>query len=60
MAQPELDRLVINNLADLDAAAKHVENELQPAINASLDDILNTFKNKVVWEGVVADKVKGT
>jgi hypothetical protein len=51
MAQPELDRLIINNLADLDAAAKHVNDELQPSVSAALDQILETFINQVEWAG---------
>ena len=60
MAQPELDRLVINSLADLDAAAKHVENELQPAINVVLDQVLKDFMTKQEWAGVADQFAKLT
>jgi hypothetical protein len=51
MAQPELDRLMVSNLADLDAAAQHIKNELQPAIAEELDQILETFLHKEGWAG---------
>jgi hypothetical protein len=59
MAQPELDRLIINNLADLDAAAKHVQNELEPAIDAALDSVLEPLIRKAGWAGA-ADRNKKT
>ncbi len=51
MAQPELDRLVITNLADLDAAAQYVTNELEPAVATALDELVETFREKVNWAG---------
>ena len=52
MAQPELDRLIIRNLADLDAAAQYVNNVIQPAIAEALDQILETFLCKGEWSGL--------
>jgi hypothetical protein len=52
MAQPELDRLIVSNLADLDAAAQHVDNVIQPAIAEALNRILETFLHKGEWVGL--------
>jgi hypothetical protein len=51
MVQPELSRLIINNLADLDVTMTHVIEELEPAVNTAMDEILKTFVSKVEWAG---------
>jgi hypothetical protein len=59
MAQPELDRLIVNNLADLDAAAQHVENEVQRAVASAMDQILETLLGKGGWAGMAKYFDKG-
>jgi hypothetical protein len=49
MNQPELARLIISNLGDLDAAAKHIQDDLQPAVDDAIDDILKTFRSVKNW-----------
>jgi hypothetical protein len=51
MAQPELDRLIINNLADLDAAAKYVEDKLVPSVDSALGKLLEVFIREAKWAG---------
>jgi hypothetical protein len=51
MAQPELDRLLINNIADLDAAAQHIINELMPDVGKALDELADAFMRKSGWAG---------
>ena len=52
MAQPDLSRLIISNLADLDAAAQHVNNELQLAVAEALDELAKTFLRNKAWAGL--------
>jgi hypothetical protein len=56
MAQPELDRLIINNLADLDAAAKYVIYELGAVVEASLGTLLEEFIREAEWTGKADSK----
>jgi hypothetical protein len=59
MAQPELDRLILNNLADLDAASQHISNELEPAVAKAIDQIVETFLREGEWAGLADWLVKG-
>lgn len=52
MPDSELDVLLVENLADLDAAARYLENDLQPRIGAALDDICKTFMSQNNWVGM--------
>jgi hypothetical protein len=60
MAQPELDRLIISNLADLDAAAQYVYDELHPALAKSMDTLVEAFLRDSNWSGAAnwSDKNK--
>ena len=51
MAQPELDRLIVTNLSDLEAAAIHIAEELQPSVAEVMDGLLETFFLKGGWAG---------
>jgi hypothetical protein len=52
MAQPELDRLIISNLADLDAAVQYVNDELAPPVAETMDKIVAHFLRDTGWAGV--------
>ena len=52
MAQPELSRLIVTNLADLDTAAQYVTNELERAVAEALDQLAVTFLRNKGWAGV--------
>ena len=52
MAQPELDRLIVTNLSDLEAAAIHIAEELQPSVAEVMDGLLETFFLKGGWAGL--------
>lgn len=59
MSQPELDRLILKNLADLDAAAQHVTNELQSAVARAMDQIVEKFLRDREWAGLADWSEKG-
>jgi hypothetical protein len=59
MAQPELDRLILKNLADLDVAAWHVCTELQPAVATAMDEIAKKFVREGEWAGLADWDGKG-
>ena len=52
MAHPELDRLIVSNFGDLEAAANHIAEELQPSVAEAMDDLLETFFLKGGWAGL--------
>ena len=51
MAQPELDRLLISNLADLDAAAYRIKNVLHGTVASALDSRLKYAIERSGWAG---------
>jgi len=52
MAQPDLDRLLILNLADLDAAAQRVDDELSASVADTLNKHLEALIQRTDWAGV--------
>lgn len=51
MAHPDLDRLIIRNLADLDAAWQYLDTEIEPAVWDVINQHLKVFREKTGWEG---------
>jgi hypothetical protein len=51
MADADLDALIANNLADLDAAVRRVWFTLQPAVAEAMDEIINQSRERANWDG---------
>ena len=51
MADADLDVLLINNLADLDAAARRIRFALEPTIHKAMDEAIKEFREEVGWDG---------
>lgn len=51
MAEPELDTLIAANIGDLDAAARYINETLQPTIAKKIDDVWDGFQRANGWVG---------
>lgn len=51
MTEPALNALIVSNIKDLDAAAYHLENALQPEVGAALDQLANRLRDEASWDG---------
>lgn len=51
MGQPDLNRLLVDNLRDVDQAAHYVEEELQREVADVIDNIVSAFLKKEKWHG---------
>lgn len=51
MVEPELDTLIVANIADLDAAARYLQQVLQPAVGRQIDEIWDAFRKEHAWAG---------
>ena len=54
MPQPDLDRLLIQNLGDLEAASRHLETELMPAIARAMNEKADRIFHQSGWFGIAA------
>ena len=52
MPQPELDRLLISNLGDLEAATRHLKTDLMPAVASAINESALEFCRRQDWFGV--------
>ena len=52
MAQPELDRLLISNLADLEAAAQHLKVHVMPAVAHAMNESAIEVVERNGWFGI--------
>jgi hypothetical protein len=51
MSEPDLDALIVGNLADLDSAVRHIEETLQPALAEEMDKLIEAFRCEIGWDG---------
>lgn len=51
MAKPDLDALIISNLADLDVVVQRLYFEIQPNIGEKIDEMFEHFKDRENWKG---------
>jgi len=51
MADADLDGLIIDNLADLDAAVLRIWFNLEPAISEAMGEVIGEFRRETGWDG---------
>jgi len=51
MSEPALNALIVSNIRDLDAAAYHLTNSLQPEIARALDEVADPLRTEAGWDG---------
>jgi hypothetical protein len=59
MSDADLHALIVNNLADLDAAVRRVWFTLEPAVAEAIDKIIDESREQAGWDGEVGWQDKG-